>query len=366
MAMPASADSLTSLAIHSPRPRKNSTLILPGFKPLLDSFLIGPENEPLRELAQAASIAKLHERSPLLLLGPSGVGKTAVAMTLATRWINDAPNRTYAIVSALDFARSMVLAIESDDMPRFREQYRQVSCLVIDNAHELSGKDASQNELIEVLNAHEGSNSLVILTSLTLPAFIPGWNHALSSRMIAGYSLELQHPGATTRSELIKRLSDSQSLPITDEERNEINSQLGENQSLHQLQGLLLRWQHHHRAHEGRIKPNKTKVIESLVELQTPSPKTPLEIAKSVAREMRQTMEAMRGPSRKASVVRARGLAMHLIREWTDASYQAIGSLFGDRDHTTVMHACKKIEDAIASDPELLRCIDRVRQKLLP
>jgi chromosomal replication initiator protein len=365
MAMPAPAESLTSLAIHSPRPRKNSTLILPGLKPALDHFLIGPENEALRELSQSNSIAQLHERSPLLLTGPTGVGKTAVAVTLATRWINDAPNRTYAIVSALDFARTMVLAIESDDMPRFREQYRRVHCLVIDNVHELSGKEAAQGELIEVLNALEGLDSLVIMTSLTLPAFLPNWNHALASRMVAGYSMDLKYPSAPTRLELIRRLSDAQSLPITEEERIEINSQLGENQSIHQLQGLLLRWQHHHRANEGFAKPNKSKVIESLVESQSASPRNPMEIAKSVARELRQTLEAMKGPGRKASVVRARGLAMYLIREWTDSSYQSIGSMFGDRDHTTVMHACRKMEEELAKDPELLRCVDRVRQKTL-
>jgi len=113
-----------------------------------------------------------------------------------------------------------------------------------------------------------------------------------------------------------------------------------------------------------RSQKESKRLIDTLVDSQATKAPSISEVAKSVGREMQVTMELMRGPGRKSSVVRARGLAMLLIRQWTDTSFQNIGEYFGGRDHTTVMHACKKTEEDLANDHELMRTVDRVRQKL--
>ena len=106
------------------------------------------------------------------------------------------------------------------------------------------------------------------------------------------------------------------------------------------------------------------RMIDKLVDSQIATAPSTSDIAKAVAREMQITMESLRGPSRKSSVVRARGLAMLLMRHWTDVSFQNIGEYFGGRDHTTVMHACKKTEEDLAKEVDLERMAERIRQKL--
>ena len=114
----------------------------------------------------------------------------------------------------------------------------------------------------------------------------------------------------------------------------------------------------------GKDFDHRKRLIDYLVDAQVTKAPSVADIAKAVGRELQITMDLLRGPGRKSSVVRARGLAMFLIRQWTVESYQNIGVFFGGRDHTTVMHACKKTEEDLANDHELTRTVDRVRQRL--
>ncbi len=250
-------------------------------------------------------------------------------------------------------------------MPRFRSQFRACDGLLLDNIHDLRGKEAIQCELIELLNGAEFSQQLIVCTSQHLPGFVSGWNDALVSRLLGGYSLEIHPPSVAIRMELLNRIAQSEGLIVGGNDLAKLNSQLAENCTAIQLKGIVTRWRHHQKIEESLSQTVSPGAIEQLVVSQQKPIPSPLDIAKNVARELQQTLETLRGPSRKAGVVRARGLAMHLIRQWTESSYQNIGELFGGRDHTTVMHACKKTEEDIARDPELSQCVDRLRQKLL-
>jgi chromosomal replication initiator protein len=143
-----------------------------------------------------------------------------------------------------------------------------------------------------------------------------------------------------------------------------IGAQLQDGMSPLQLRGILIRWSHHNRMTPERTQKESKRLIDNLVDAQVTKAPSVADIAKAVGRELQITMDLLRGPGRKSSVVRARGLAMFLIRQWTVESYQNIGVFFGGRDHTTVMHACKKTEEDLANDHELTRTVDRVRQRL--
>lgn len=359
------AAKVTFLTLQSPRPKSRKGLRDLGTAPILPQFTIGPENRLVRELFDSDSVPTLSQRSPVLLFGASGTGKTTLALTLMARWLNNDISRSFEVVSAIDFARGLHHALEADDMPRFRNQFRNCQALLLDNIHELRGKDAVQSELIEVLNNSDQNQTLVICTAHYLPSFTNGWNDALVSRLLAGYSLEIHFPSPPVRFELLRKISEFAGLTADQSELTKLNSQLPEHCSVLQLKGIVSRWKHHQRIEESLNQPISPNSIEQLVVNQQKLPPTPPEIAKNVARELQQTFESMKGPSRKAGVVRARGLAMYLIRKWTQSSFQHIGELFGGRDHTTVMHACKKIEEELEGDPELLQCSERLRQKLL-
>jgi chromosomal replication initiator protein len=163
---------------------------------------------------------------------------------------------------------------------------------------------------------------------------------------------------------ILEQLALSNNITIAKEELHQLNAQLTDTHTAIQLKGIITRWIHHRLSSNTQENKTSAKVIERLAETHNASMPTPLEIAKAVARETQQSLESLRGPIRKASVVRSRGLAMYLIRQWTETSYQAIGELFGNRDHTTVMHACKKTESDLQTDQDLARSVERVRQKI--
>ncbi|MCY2984473.1 MAG: DnaA/Hda family protein [Planctomycetota bacterium] len=357
-------DPLTVVTLQQPRMRKGSFASLIGATPLLDVFVAGPENQLVVECLAPTGIEQLVARSPLYLYGPSGAGKTALALTFAARWTNEATNRTVTMTSGSDFAKAFTRAIEADDMDRFRQLHRQCNCLVVDNIHELATKPAAQEEMVATIERLTQDGAAIIATALELANLVPKLKLSLSSRLNGGYSMQVNLPSSATRLEIMRRLASNLQIEINEADLDSLSSQLQDGMSPLQLQGILIRWSHQNRVSPDRSQKESKRLIDKLVDSQIAKGPTAADIAKAVAKEMRVTMELLRGPGRKSSVVRARGLAMLLMRQWTDISFQNIGEYFGGRDHTTVMHACKKTEEDLTKDIDLERMADRIRQKL--
>ena len=358
------SDSLTVITLQQPRMRKGSFASLIGATPLLDAFVAGPENQLVVECLSPKGIEQLVERSPLYLYGPSGVGKTALALTVAARWANESNDRTVTLTSGSDFAKAFTRAIDADDMERFRQLHRQCNCLVVDNVHELATKPGAQAEMISTIERIISDGGTIIATANELATLVPKFRLSLSSRLNGGLSLPIAFPSNLTQREIMRLLAASCKIKISDLDLDSIGAQLQEGMSPLQLRGILIRWSHQERVAPNRTKKESKRLIDKLVDSQIATSPTTSDIAKAVAREMQITMELLRGPGRKSSVVRARGLAMLLMRQWTDVSFQNIGEYFGGRDHTTVMHACRKTEEDLTKDVDLERMAERIRQKL--
>ena len=356
--------SFTVIALQQPQMRKGSFASLIGATPLLDVFVAGPENQLVVECLSALGIEQLVPRSPLYLYGPSGSGKTALALTIAARWINESNSRTVTLTSGSDFAKAFTRAIEADDMERFRQLHRQCSCLVVDNIHELATKPAAQDEMVSTIERLTSDGGAIIATAKELATLVPKFRLSLSSRLNGGHSLPISLPSRISRLEMLRLLASSSQIEISDQDLESIGSQLQDGMSPLQLRGILIRWSHQDRVAPDRTKKESERLIDKLVDSQIAKAPSTSDIAKAVAREMQITMELLRGPGRKSSVVRARGLAMLMMRQWTDVSFQNIGEYFGGRDHTTVMHACKKTEEDLTKDVDLERMAERIRQKL--
>ncbi len=355
---------IRNINLQQPLLRKGSYSSLSGIVPLLDIFVAGPENASVHECVSPLSVRELVSRSPLLIYGPSGSGKTSIALTLATRWSNEFPDCNLTITSGGDFSRAYLRAIESDDMERFRQLHRNCDLLVFDNVHELASKPAAQDEFIANLSYLVTEEKCVIVTASDLPPLTPNLKTPLSSRLSGGYSFRLQLPGVEARQEILSLLAVQASFRLSGRDVDAIASQLPDGTTALQLRGILASW-----AHQERMEPNSTeesseRFISQLIDAQTPRLPTINEIGKLVAKELNVTLESLKGPTRKSSVVRARGLAMYLMRKLTDTSFQSIGKFFGGRDHTTVMHACKKTEDDLAQDHELTRSVNQIQERL--
>lgn len=343
---------------------------------LLSQFFLGEENAAVEELFSGLSIQALVGQSPIILFGPNGSGKTTLAHELLSRWSRDENNRILTLTSGTEFGRALQRDIKADDMQRFRQIHRQCDGLLLDNLHELVTKPAAQAELVLILKeAHEASR-LVVITAAELPRLRSDYHPALQSLLSAGLSVPVKLPGPEARLAIAQTLATQIAPELDKEDVRKFCSKIQDTPSAAQLKGLLNRWALHlHTESNAKAtsprntssknaanKPSSIKQMERIVGAGGSKPNCK-DLLKLVAKEFQISLEALTGPTRKSGIVRARGLAMLLMRQLTDESFEAIGEYFSGRDHTTVMHACKRTELSLSQDSELNRIYDRIRQR---
>jgi chromosomal replication initiator protein len=330
---------------------------------LTDKFYCGPENPFLLELFRPGSVKDLVSRSPVVLYGGSGVGKSALAHTLAQRFLSLGSDRPRLMqTTGTDFARHFVQAIEADDVEHFRRRHRGSRLLLIDEVQALEGKPAVQEELLRTLDELEQQQRVVIFTSSVLPMKLRGLSSGLISRLSAGWSVEVHPPGVEARAELIVHLAQKESLPCAPDQAQRLAVEIANGTTCAQIRSLLLQVAHHQRMRpEAEASALWQEVLDQHRAELCPSIS---EIAKAAARHFRLRLADLRGESRQANMVKARGLAMLLARQQTGMSLQQIGDYFGGRDHTTVLHAVRKLEGSLAEDSGLRSHLESVRQRL--
>jgi len=358
--------SLRCLPIATPRLGRGSHCAMALPPAVAHSFVAGPENGLLIEAFQPDSIAKLPHRSPVVLAGPSSAGKTTMAVSLLATWSDsaarDASPRRLTLTSAVEFSRALTRAIKADDMQRFRQLHRECDGLLIDNIHEFAGKPVAQEEFLSTFDYLLANDRCILATAPDLPLDLDGLTRSLQSRFSAGLSIVLRPPGRSARERLLREIVNESTLGVDAGQIQSLVDAWDEDPSAVALKGAIMRW-----SHQMRLNPSSAqrpaRAVDHLLDSGSSPTINPQDIAKAVCKETNVTLEQMKGPSRRSSIVRARGLAMLLIRQLTPESYENIGALFSDRDHTTVMHACKKTENQLSSDTDLNRIHDRIRQR---
>jgi chromosomal replication initiator protein len=356
--------------------RRGVQQIIPPPALLLSQFILGEENRAIEELFAGLSIERLAERSAIVLFGPNGTGKTTLAHELLWRWSRDQNHRKLTLTSGTEFGRALQRGIKADDMARFRKIHRECDGLLIDNLHELTTKPAAQAELVQILKEAEEASRLVIFTAPELPRLRSGLHPSLQSLLSAGLSVPVKLPGPATRLAIAEKIATEIAPELSKDDIHKFCLRIQDTPNALQLKGILNRWAHHLHAESFAKSPllkntsqknpsgkqTSIKQIEKIVGAGTPKV-TCKDLLKRVAKEFQLTHDSLTGPSRKSGVVRARGLAMLLMRQLTDESFETIGEHFSGRDHTTVMHACKRTELSLVKDSELNRIYDRIRQR---
>jgi chromosomal replication initiator protein len=352
--------SVKLITLEHPQSRRSTSAV--AEHSFLTDFVVGPENQELLHLFSNTDRSDLANQSPIVLFGPSGVGKSAVAQSLASRWIRQFELGSYSLTSGIDFARQYALAIDSDDMDHFRVKHRQCELLIVDGIHDLIGRESAQDELIHSMDALRNSQALVLITTPKIPGSYRELRPQLTSRLSSGLCIEMSFPGLETRIELIQQIASKMSISISPDEQLKLARELPDQTSAYHLRGLLIQY-----VHQQRVAPDRPpeSTLDQLIETQQLAAVPSLqEIAKSVSKSLSVKLSDLRGQTRKASVVRARGLAILLARQLTGHSFQQIGEYFGGRDHTTIMHSLRKTESDLAIDPELTRAHEEIRQSL--
>ena len=322
-------------------------------------FFAGPEN-CLVEPAVAGVLGRQPTPyNPLVLYGPSGTGKSHLARGLAATWKSNFPQSRVAYTTAVDFAREMADAFETQAVEDFRARYRGVSLAVFEDVGELAAKPAAQEELMRTLDAVIQRGGQVVVTASSAPREIAGFSPALQSRLSAGLCVPLALPGPDTRLAILQRWSNLREVEMADSILKLLAEGLAG--TVPELLGAMLQLEVPARE-EGR--PIDAHQIRDFLSQRDSALRPKLrDIAALTARHFALRLSDLRGSSRRRPVVAARDVAIYLCRQLTRESLSRIGEYFGGRDHTTVLHACRKTEELLQADPAIRQAIDQLQRK---
>jgi chromosomal replication initiator protein len=303
------------------------------------AFITGPENALVRALATAVSEIRL-PYSPIVIYGPIGIGKSSLAHALTALRQRRQAITSVIVTTGSELAGAVAHAIDSDSIADLRSRYRRCDLLLIDDLHQLTEKPAAQQFLLRSLDALIRRGSLVIVTMRQAPQATAGLVPALASRLAGGLVVGLAPPGALARRELVRQTVEQSGLALDEQQ---IARLAGDGLASRYTTAAMLR---HAVLKLGAAKELGSSDGEEMTLAANQSPDVKAvchQVAKAVARQFGITTKDLKGKSRRQSVVEARSLAMYIARRLTAASYAELGRHFGGRDHTTVLHACRKM-----------------------
>lgn len=330
----------------------------------LPYFIAGDENRLVHFVAcSAESVFDLG--NPILLVGPSGCGKTAIALHLASNESSrstDGEPTPVLYSTAIDFARQYAEAVGADDLPPLRQEINDVPILVVDDLHLINDKPAAQDELAARIEDRVSSGRPTLVTCRRLPSEIRGMRPLLVSRVVPGLTVTISTPSGESRAQLLREIAVHLDLEIGRDLLDQLDSGLDSSLPARSLEAALKQVALWSRMNDA---PANAEAIRSAVEIVGQREEISLaSIAIQTAKYCRLKLSDLRSSSRKQNLVRARSLSMYLGRQLTSKSMHQIGDYFGGRDHTTVLHAIRKIESLLDSDADLRRAAEEVREKL--
>ncbi len=267
--------------------------------------------------------------------------------------------------TAVDFARELAEGIETQAVDEFRAKYRAAALLVFEDLGQLatrkSGKLSAQEEFIHTLDALLADGRWVVVTASAAPAELPGILPALQSRLTAGLTIPLAPPGPETRLAVLRQLAAIRNVELPDAVAQLLAE--GLTGTVPELAGALVQLMM--RAHVAGD-PIDLPAAKRYLSVRNGKRRQPTlhEIALATARHFSLKLSDLRSPVRRRALVTARGVAVYLARHLTHESLEEIGHYFGGRDHTTVIHSCRKTEELRQTDPAIAEAIARVQKEL--
>ncbi|MCX8088635.1 MAG: chromosomal replication initiator protein DnaA [Meiothermus ruber] len=342
------------------KPQEARTRLNPKY--IFENFVVGQNNNLAHAAAVAVAESPGNAYNPLFIYGGVGLGKThlmhAVGHSVAQRF----PEKKIEYVSTETFTNELINAIREDRMTEFRDRYRSVDLLLVDDIQFIAGKERTQEEFFHTFNALYEARKQIILSSDRPPKDILTLEARLRSRFEWGLITDIQPPDLETRVAILKMNSEYRNMRIPEEVLEYIAKQITSN--IRELEGALMRVIAY--ASLNGVQLSKAVAVKALSDVFAASEAglTPEEILKAVAEHYNLKLEEIRGAGRRKEVVIPRQIAMYLIREMTHASLPEIGQFFDGRDHTTVLYAIQKIQESLDTDSSLQQAIKNIKERL--
>jgi chromosomal replication initiator protein len=316
-------------------------------KYVFDTFVIGSSNRFAHAAAVAVAEAPAKAYNPLFIYGDSGLGKTHLLHA-----IGHYARRLYSgirvrYVNSEEFTNDFINSIRDDEGTSFKTTYRNVDVLLIDDIQFLAGKDRTLEEFFHTFNALHNNNKQVVITSDQPPKLLAGFEDRMKSRFEWGLLTDIQPPELETRIAILRKKALSEGLSAPDDALEYIASKISSN--IRELEGALIRVTAFASLNRQPVDVALAEmVLKDLITDDGAQEITSAQILQQTADYFKLSMEELCSKSRTRTLVTARQIAMYLCRELTDMSLPKIGQELGGRDHTTVIHADRKIRELMA------------------
>ena len=330
-----------------------------------DTFVVGNSNRFAHAACYAVGESPSKAYNPLFIYGGVGLGKTHLMQAIGHHIMKKKRDYSVVYVSSEQFTNELISSIKDDNMVGFRNRYRRVDVLLIDDIQFLAGKERTQEEFFHTFNTLYESNKQVVISSDRPPRNIPSLEDGLRSRFEWGLITDIQPPDLETRIAILRKKAQTEDFNVPYDVLDYIANYIDSN--IRELEGALVRLVAFATITNKPL--NMATASEALKDiLPPPQPKkiTIESIQKTVSQYYGLEVSELLSKKRNKQLVHPRQIAMYLCRRLTDASYPQIGEQFGGRDHTTVIHANEKVERDLQTDGELAAAIDDLSKKIKP
>ena len=329
-----------------------------------ETFVVGDGNRMVHAYAQAVAENPPGEvYNPLFIHGGVGMGKTHIMQATGHALLAAGRGLRVVYLDAESFVNDFIEAIQKKNRNEFQERYRNnVDVLLVDDIHFLAGKDATQEEFFHTFNSLYNSRKQIVISSDCPPKDLSLITDRLRSRFAGGLTAEITPPDLETREAILLQKCDQEGIALPVEVIRLIAQRV--QNSIRELEGALVKLAAHSRYTGQPINIDQAQNILKDVVQDDPRGISIEKIQKHVAEHFRVKTSDILGSKRTRSIAVPRRVAMYLSRELTNHSFPEIGAFFGNKDHSTVIHACKKLEAEMVESEEYTKFIERLKQEI--
>jgi chromosomal replication initiator protein len=337
---------------------------LPSLNPnySFESFVVGSSNQFAHAACQAVAQSKSRTYNPLFIYGGVGLGKTHLLHAIGRRFLENTPGSKISYISSETFMNELINSIRYDRMHSFRNRYRNMDLLLIDDIQFIAGKEKTQEEFFHTFNSIYESHKQIVLSSDKVPRDIPDLEERLRSRFEWGLIADVQSPDLETKVAILRKKADQHNIQLPDDVALFIARSIKSN--IRELEGSLIRLGAYASLSDREITEEFAREIlkDTLASLDRAV--TIDSVKKEVASFFGLKVSDLNSKRRTQNIVFPRQIAMYLCRKMTDFSLPVIGKSFGGRDHSTVIHSVNLIDRKITNNVEVKNSLDIIAKRL--
>lgn len=333
-----------------------------------DNFVVGGNNNFAHAYALAVAESPAKEYNPLFIYGGVGLGKTHLMHSIGNFILDRNPNAKVRCVTSEVFTNEVINAIRSENQSaimEFRDKYRNLDVLLIDDIQFIIGKERSQEEFFHTFNTLKESNKQIVISSDKPPKQMATLEERFKTRFEMGLTVDISSPDYETRMAIIKKKSELEGYNISDDIFEYIATNIKSN--IRELEGALTKIVAFSRVTRKPVDIEIAKeVLKDIISPDDNKVITPELIINTVADHFNITMADISSKKKSQDIVFPRQIAMYLCRQYTETSLQEVGQYLGKRDHTTVMHSIEKIQHELDTNESTRNIVNVIIKKINP